>query len=77
MLTLAGESGLEVETCTSRKRERRERFPTASSVQKSAGIAPVIERSGNKSWLPWRYSCSKFVRQTFVEWAGQTIPRSF
>jgi hypothetical protein len=25
----------------------------------------------------WRYSCSKFVRQTFVEWAAQTIPRSF
>jgi transposase len=57
--------------------ERRERFPTASSVQKSAGIAPVMERSGNKSWVHWRYSCSKFVRQTFVEWAAQTIPRSF
>lgn len=57
--------------------ERRERFPTASSVQKSAGIAPVMERSGNKAWVHWRYSCSKFVRQTFVEWAGQTIPRSF
>ncbi len=56
---------------------RRERFPTASSVQKSAGIAPVMERSGNKKWVHWRYSCSKFVRQTFVEWAGQTIPRSF
>ena len=57
--------------------ERRERFPTAASVQKSAGIAPVMERSGNKSWVHWRYSCSKFVRRTFVEWAGQTVPRSF
>jgi transposase len=57
--------------------ENRDRFPTASSLQKSAGIAPVMERSGNKAWVHWRYSCSKFVRQTFVEWAAQTIPRSF
>jgi transposase len=57
--------------------ERRELFPTASSLQKSSGIAPVMERSGNKAWVHWRYSCSKFVRQMFVEWAGQTIPRSF
>lgn len=35
----------------------------------------VIERSGNKSWVHWRFGCSKFLRQTFVEWAGQTIPR--
>jgi hypothetical protein len=54
--------------------ESRERFPTASSLQKSAGIAPVMERSGNKAWVHRRYSCSKFVRQTFVEWAAQTIP---
>jgi transposase len=57
--------------------ESRERFPTACSLQKSAGITPVMERSGNKAWVHWRYSCSKFVRQTFVEWAAQTIPRSF
>lgn len=57
--------------------ESRDRFPTASSLQKSAGIAPVMERSGNKAWVHWRYGCSKFVRQTFVEWAAQTIPHSF
>jgi transposase len=28
--------------------ERRERFPTASSLQKSSGIAPVMERSGTR-----------------------------
>lgn len=57
--------------------ENRDRFPTASSIQKSAGIAPVMERSGNKAWVHWRYGCGKFVRQTSVEWAAQTIPRSF
>jgi transposase len=57
--------------------ERRERFPNAAALQKYAGIAPVMERSGNKSWVHWRYSCPTFLRQTFVEWVGQTIPRSF
>lgn len=57
--------------------ERRERFPNAAALQKYAGIAPVTERSGNKSWVHWRSSCSTFLRQTFVEWAGQTISRSF
>lgn len=57
--------------------ERRERFPDAASIQKFAGIAPVTERSGNKSWVHWRWSCPKFLRQTFVEWVAQTIPHSY
>ena len=57
--------------------ERRERFPDAAALQKYAGVAPVTERSGNKSWGHWRYSCPTFLRQTFIEWVGQTIPRSF
>ena len=27
--------------------------------------------------MHWRWQCPKFVRQTFVEWAGQTINKSF
>jgi hypothetical protein len=57
--------------------ERRQRFPDAASLQKLAGIAPVTERSGKKSWVHWRYACPKFLRQTFVEWVAQTIPRSY
>ena len=57
--------------------ERRERFPDAAALQKYAGVAPVTERSGNKSWVHWRFSCPTFLRQTFIEWVGQTIPRSF
>ena len=37
----------------------------------------MVERSGQKSWTHWRYSCPKFLRQTFVEWAGQSIRYSF
>ena len=57
--------------------ERRERFPNAAAFQKFVGIAPVTERSGNQSWVHWRFSCSTFVRQTLVEWTEQTIPTSF
>jgi transposase len=57
--------------------ERRERFPDAAALQKYAGVAPVTERSGNKSWVHWRWSCPTFLRQTFVEWVTQTITRSF
>ncbi len=55
----------------------RSRYNTASELQKYAGVAPVIEQSGQKSWTHWRYSCPKFLRQTFVEWAGQSVRFSF
>jgi transposase len=57
--------------------EQRDRFPTAASMQKYGGIAPVVERSGKNSWTHWRFICPKFLRQTFVEWVGETIPLSF
>jgi len=56
---------------------QRNRFEDASAMQKYAGIAPVVESSGTRSWTHWRYACPKFLRQTFVEWAGQTVRYSF
>ena len=55
----------------------RERYDKAEQLQMYASISPVIERSGQKSWTHWRYSCPKFLRQTFVEWAGQSVKYSF
>jgi len=55
----------------------RDKYNSAAEMQKYAGVAPVIEQSGQKSWTHWRYSCTKFLRQTFVEWAGQSIRYSF
>jgi hypothetical protein len=46
-------------------------------VNEYSGIAPVTERSGKKSWVHWRWQCPTFLRQTFVEWAAQTINKSF
>ena len=57
--------------------EQRERYASAAELQQYAGVAPVLERSGNKCWVHWRIACPTFLRQTFVEWAGSTIPRSF
>ena len=57
--------------------ENRERYKSANEIQRYAGIAPVLERSGKKSWTHWRYSCPTFLRQSFVEWAGETVRYSF
>jgi transposase len=54
---------------------RRERYPDAASLQKYAGVAPVKEQSGRQLWIHWRWNAPIFLRQTFVEWAGQTVPR--
>jgi hypothetical protein len=57
--------------------DNRDRFNSAEEIQNYAGIAPVTERSGQKSWVHWRWQCAKFVRQTFVEWAAKTVNSSY
>src|SRR5216683_2882585 len=57
--------------------EQRERFASAEELQQAAGIAPVTERSGKKSWVHWRLQCPTFLRQTFVEWAAESTRHSF
>jgi transposase len=57
--------------------EQRERYTSADELQQYAGIAPVTERSGNKTWVHWRWQCPTFLRQTFVEWAAESIRHSF
>lgn len=42
-----------------------------------AGIAPVVERSGQSKWVHWRFCCPKFLRQSFVEYAVESIRHSF
>src|SRR2546430_4714954 len=57
--------------------EQRARYASAAELPKYAGIAPVTERSGKKAWVHWRLQCPKFLRQTFVEWAAESIRHSF
>jgi transposase len=50
----------------------RDRFQAATEMQQLAGIAPVTEKSGKKSFVHWRYACPKFIRQTFQEFADHS-----
>lgn len=49
----------------------------ANAFLQYSGVAPVTERSGKKEWVHYRYSCNKFLRQTFIEWAAQTTRQSY
>ncbi len=55
---------------------RRERWASADELLRYSGVAPVIERSGKSEWIRWRYFCPKFLRQSFVEYAGESIRHS-
>ena len=57
--------------------EDRQRYAGAEEIQQYTGVAPVTERSGNKTWVHWRWQCPTFLRQSLVEWAAQTINKSF
>lgn len=54
---------------------QRERYNSASEMQSLSGIAPVREQSGRTAWTHFRSGCPKFLRQTFHEWAGHSLPR--
>ena len=54
----------------------RDRFECASQLQELSGIAPVTQKSGEAISIHWRLACSKFLRQTFHEFAGRSILQS-
>jgi transposase len=51
----------------------RARWASAADLQAHSGIAPVTERSGKTVWVHHRLACPKFVKQTFHEFADQSI----
>lgn len=55
---------------------QRDRFENASELQCYSGIAPVLASSGKQFWVHWRWACSKFLRQTFHEWAVHSLRSS-
>lgn len=50
----------------------RDRFESAQQIQQLSGIAPVTEQSGQQRWVHWRWACSKFLRQSFHEFADHS-----
>ena len=55
----------------------RSRWQSVDELLRFSGIAPIIERSGKQFRIRWRYFCPKFFRQTFHEFAAQSIQDSF
>ena len=55
----------------------RSRWSSVDDLLCFSGIAPVIERSGKQERIRWRYFCPKFLRQSFIEYAGESIEHSF
>jgi len=53
----------------------RERYQSAFEVECDSGIAPVHIRSGKIDRVSMRHACQDFTRQTFHEFAGQSIPQ--
>lgn len=51
----------------------RSRWDSAAQIQSHSGIAPVTERSGKALWIHHRLACPKFIKQTFHEFADQSI----
>jgi transposase len=51
----------------------RSRYESASQLQRYCGVAPVKEKSCGRIWVHWRWNAPWFLRQTFIEWAGQTV----
>jgi len=57
--------------------EDRSRFNSALEIQNYAGLSPVTVRSGQSNWVHWRWQCSTFIRQSFVEWAAKSVYQSY
>jgi transposase len=52
---------------------QRERFDNAAQLQSYTGIAPVTKKSGGSCYIHRRYLCPKFHRQSFHEYAKESI----
>ena len=50
----------------------RQRYKSAEELMVVAGIAPVTRQSGNSKTVRSRVATSKFLRQTFHEFAAST-----
>lgn len=56
--------------------DQRSRYASAESLQAAAGIAPLTTQSGKQKFVSSRWACSKFMKQTFHEYAGLSITSS-
>lgn len=53
----------------------KQRYQSATELTTAVGIAPITTQSGKSRYVSSRWATSKFLRQTFHEFAGVTIKR--
>jgi len=75
--SLPGAGAIYASRLTAAMGSDRSRWTRVEDLLCFSGVAPVIERSGKQNWIRWRYFCPKFFRQSFVEYAEQSIQHSF
>src|SRR5687767_14000368 len=51
----------------------RERFASARNLQRFSGIAPITKQSGASRYIHRRYRCPVFCKQSFHEYAKESI----
>jgi len=54
----------------------RERYENTASLQSFSGIAPVTKQSGRSCNIHRRYRCPVFMKQTFHEYARESVRHS-
>jgi len=54
----------------------RNRFQSPGEVHNTMGISPVKKASGQSFRVTWRKACPKFLRQSFQEYANESILHS-
>jgi len=52
---------------------QRERFASSGQLQRYTGVAPVTKKSGGSCYIHRRYLCPKFHRQSFHEYAKESV----
>ena len=52
---------------------QRERYPRNTNLQSYSGVAPVTKKSGGSCHIHRRYLCPKFHKQSFHEYAKESV----
>ena len=51
----------------------RSRYENTEALQAAAGIAPITTQSGKSRYVNARWACTKYMKQTFHEFAGLSL----
>ena len=52
---------------------KRQRFNSSLEAVTFFGISPITQRSGQTTWIHFRWACPKFLRQSFHEFSNHSI----